>query len=278
MPEDAPDDAPDAPDGAAPAAMVTHPAEPPRRPPARRRRCRRTGVTPYITRSRAAGWGASSRRPIRCSARTVAVKEALSLDPDAIRRFQRETRITARLEHPSIVPVHDAGVAPDGTPFYVMRKISGRPLEELVGTTPELPPRLALVPHVLAAVHAMAHAHERGIVHRDIKPANILVGESGETIMIDWGLAKAIGETDEHEGRGAATSERSFSRSATAQIMTDHDALKTRAGVVFGTPGFMSPEQLRGAPVDEQCDVYALGATLYHLLARRPPHYAKIPR
>ena len=326
--------------------------------------------------------------------RLVAVKEALSLDPEAIRRFQRETRITARLEHPSIVPVHDAGVAENGSPFYVMRKISGRPLEELVGMRPELIERLALLPHIVAAANAIAHAHERGIVHRDIKPSNILAGELGETTVIDWGLAKVMGEPEDRRApsvdnsalpsgsaaspgharlvdnsalpsgsaaspgharlvdnsalpsgsaaspgharlvdnsalpsgsaaspgharlvdnsalpsgsaaspgharlvdnsalpSGSAASPghaRLVDNSALpsgsaaspghARLVAndDNDVIKTRAGVVFGTPGFMAPEQLRGAPPDERCDVYALGATLYHLLARRPPHYAQ---
>jgi len=135
--------------------------------------------------------------------RTVALKEALALDPEAIQRFHRETRITARLEHPSIVPIHDAGTSDTGAPFYVMRKISGRSLEELVGRAPELADRLALLPHIVAAANAIAHAHERGVVHRDIKPSNILAGELGETTVIDWGLAKAIGETDEVRARRA---------------------------------------------------------------------------
>jgi hypothetical protein len=194
--------------------------------------------------------------------RTVALKEALSLDPEAVKRFQRETRITARLEHPSIVPVHDAGTTPSGQPYYVMRKVSGRPLEELVMHAEQLEDRLALLQHIVAAAHAVAHAHERGVVHRDIKPSNILVGDLGETIVIDWGLAKAMGETDEP-------------RTEAAPALIDDDSLKTRAGIVFGTPGFMAPEQLRGVDADEKSDVYALGATLYYLLARRPPHYSK---
>jgi WD40 repeat protein len=197
--------------------------------------------------------------------RTVALKEALSRDPDSIKRFERETRITARLEHPSIVPVHDAGTTPVGAPFYVMRKIGGRPLEELVGKLPELTDRLALLPHMVASANAVAHAHERGIVHRDVKPSNILVGDLGETMLIDWGLAKALGEPDPDEAP----------RILAPVYEDDSDIVKTRAGVVFGTPGFMAPEQLRGAPPDERCDVYALGATMYHLLARRPPHYSK---
>jgi len=200
--------------------------------------------------------------------RTVALKEALSLDPDVVRRFEREIRITARLEHPSIVPVHDAGIAENGSPFYVMRKIGGRPLEVLVAQATELSSRLALLPHIVAAAHAVAHAHERGVVHRDIKPSNILAGELGETMVIDWGLAKAIGEHDEP---------RSMKPPTARSVLEDEDpdAIKTRAGIVFGTPGFMAPEQLRGGAPDERCDVYALGATLYHSLARKPPHYAK---
>jgi WD40 repeat protein len=195
--------------------------------------------------------------------RVVALKEALSSDPEALERFARETRITARLEHPSIVPVHDSGKGPNGMPYYVMRKIEGRPLERLVGQSNSLGDRLRLVRHMVAAAEAIAHAHERMIVHRDIKPSNILVGELGETIVIDWGLAKVIGEEDEP-----------------TQILgvplqpTDGATIKTRAGIVFGTPGFMAPEQLRSGPVDPRWDVYALGATLYHLLSKKPPHYA----
>ncbi|HEX4421750.1 MAG TPA: serine/threonine-protein kinase [Kofleriaceae bacterium] len=193
--------------------------------------------------------------------RVVAFKEALTTDSDTLRRFERETRITARLEHPSIVPVHDAGESSNGSPFYVMRKVSGRPLERLVAAAETLNERLALLPHIVNSAQAIAHAHERGIVHRDIKPSNILVGELGETVVIDWGLAKVIGEPDEQ---------------TTGKPLVDlSDSLKTRAGIVYGTPGFMAPEQLRGVPVTEGCDVYALGATLYHLLSRKPPHYAK---
>jgi hypothetical protein len=192
--------------------------------------------------------------------RAVAFKEALSTDRDTLRRFERETRITARLEHPSIVPVHDAGHSSNGAPFYVMRKVSGQPLERLVASAETLGQRLALIPHIVDSAQAIAHAHARGIVHRDIKPSNILVGDLGETVVIDWGLAKVIGEPED----------------TTARPLVDlSDSLKTRAGIVYGTPGFMAPEQLRGAPVNPQCDVYALGATLYHLLSRKPPHHAK---
>jgi hypothetical protein len=192
--------------------------------------------------------------------RVVAFKEALTTDDDTLRRFQREIRITARLEHPSIVPVHDAGESSNHAPFYVMRKVSGQPLERLVANAETLNQRLALIPHIVDSAQAIAHAHERGIVHRDIKPSNILVGDLGETVVIDWGLAKVIGEPDEPAGR---------------PLVDLSDSLKTRVGIVYGTPGFMAPEQLRGVPVTEGFDVYALGATLYHLLSRKPPHHAK---
>ncbi len=200
--------------------------------------------------------------------RTVAIKQVLSNDADTLKRFARETRITARLEHPAIVPVHDAGGLDDGgVPYYVMRKIGGRPLERLVAHATDLDARLVLVPHIVTAAQAIAHAHERGIVHRDIKPSNILVGELGETIVIDWGLAKAKAEPDDPIDPALAQ----------PQVVADSDGIKTRAGIVYGTPGFMAPEQLRGKAVDERCDVYALGATLYHLLYRKPPHYTTDP-
>jgi len=189
--------------------------------------------------------------------RVVAVKEALTRDPELLRRFARETRITAKLEHPSIVPLYDA--AGDGeAPFYVMRRVTGRPLADLIADAPTLAERLALIPHVLAAAQAVGHAHRRGIVHRDIKPANILVGELGETVVIDWGLAKVIDEPNDDDELAPLPG----------------DSLRTQVGTVFGTPGFMSREQLRGEPVGPSTDVYALGATLYYLLAGKPPHHA----
>ncbi len=191
--------------------------------------------------------------------RRVAVKEVLSTSPEALRRFAREIRITARLEHPSIVPVYDAGTAANGAPFYVMRRVSGQPLEELVGEATTLAQRLALLPHLAAAANAVAHAHRRGVIHRDIKPTNILVGDLGETVVIDWGLAKVLDDPDDDIA-------------SAAEAMDAGDSLRTRVGTVFGTPGFMSPEQVAGETIDERADVYALGATLYYMLARRPPH------
>jgi hypothetical protein len=189
--------------------------------------------------------------------RTVALKEVLPKGGAGIaRRFLREVQITARLEHPAIVPLYDSGTTADGRPFYVMRRVSGRPLDEMFSRMRGLDERLTLLPSVLAAINAIAHAHKRGVIHRDLKPANILVGDLGETVVIDWGLAKVIGEKDD----------------SGESLPTPADSLQTQIGSVFGTPGFMAPEQARGDELGPHSDVYALGATLYQLLAARPPH------
>jgi hypothetical protein len=187
--------------------------------------------------------------------RPVAIKEMLSASGLDLARFEREARITAKLEHPGIVPIHDAGRTADGTPFYVMRRIDGRPLDQLIED--KLEARLALIPNVLAACDAVAFAHARGVVHRDIKPTNILVGPFGETLVIDWGIARELAQTETN-----------------AAIAPSSDAKLTRAGTVAGTPGFMAPEQARGESVDARADVFALGATLFFVLAGQQPYGA----
>jgi type II secretory pathway pseudopilin PulG len=190
----------------------------------------------------------------RALGRPVAIKHMLAAGAVDLARFEREARITARLEHPGIVPIHDAGRSPDGTPYYVMRRIDGRPLAELVVEKAQLAARLALIPHVLTACEAAAYAHARSIVHRDIKPTNILIGPFGESLLIDWGLAREIGETH------------------VDAALPPSDPRLTRVGTVAGTPGFMAPEQARGESVDARADVFALGATLFYVIAGKPPY------
>src|SRR5262249_27625667 len=145
------------------------------------------------------------------------------------------------------------GRSSDGTPYYVMRRVDGKPLAQLVVDKP-LAERLKLVPNLLAACDATGYAHARGIVHRDIKPSNILVGPFGETLLIDWGLARVLDEADQ---------------ATTATSPSDQNL--TRAGTVAGTPGFMAPEQARGEAVDMRADVFALGATLFFVLSGQLP-------
>lgn len=195
--------------------------------------------------------------------RTVAVKVLLEDSGAYEDRFVREALVTARLQHPSIVPVYEAGRWPTGEPFYSMKLVSGKPLLEIIEKTTSLEERLPLLTRVLAVADAMAYAHERRIIHRDLKPANILAGAHGETVLIDWGLAKDLNE--EHI---PSVAELVADPNATAP---ENNAL-TMIGSVMGTPAYMPPEQASGAAVDERADVYALGAILYHVLSGKQPY------
>ena len=122
--------------------------------------------------------------------RTVAVKELLRRNTSNETRFMREALITARLEHPGIVPVHEAGHWPNGDPYYVMKLVEGRTLKELIAEKSTMRDRLGLLPHVIAVADAVGYAHSEGVIHRDIKPSNVIVGAFGETMVVDWGLAR----------------------------------------------------------------------------------------
>jgi len=178
-------------------------------------------------------------------------------------RFEREARITARLQHPSIVRVYDAGVLGDGRAFYAMERVRGRSLEVVVEEARTLRARLALLPHAIAVCDALAYAHNEGVVHRDLKPSNILLGPFGETVVIDWGLAKDLTASEDLVA-SMPPDETGSSRSSGSSALTQH-------GAVMGTPSFMAPEQARGEVADERTDVYALGALLYTMLTGAPP-------
>jgi WD40 repeat protein len=195
--------------------------------------------------------------------RMVALKELREEHKAEEERFVREALLTAQLEHPSIVPVHEAGRWPTGEPFYAMKLVDGRSLEVLIGEARTMDDRLRLLRHVSAVAEAMAYAHSHRVVHRDLKPSNILVGPFGETVVIDWGLAKAL----ESE---ASNPEHTPTFAGTRSVEVGGDKL-TQLGEVMGTPAYMPPEQARGHGVDERADVYALGAILYHLLTGVPP-------
>src|SRR5215468_656615 len=142
------------------------------------------------------GLGRVSRAHDRELGRDVAIKELLSRGSANEVRFLREVLITARLEHPGIVPIHEAGRWSDGTPFYAMKLVAGRPLRELLAERPTAAERIGLLHHVIAVADAIAYAHGRNIIHRDLKPANVIVGDFGETIVIDWGLAKDLSSSE----------------------------------------------------------------------------------
>ncbi len=193
--------------------------------------------------------------------RAVAIKELLPKNRDAARRFEREARITARLQHPAIIHIYEAGVWSGGEPFYAMTKVVGRSLDKVVAERSSLEERLGLVPNVIAVADALAYAHHENVIHRDLKPANVLVGSFGETVVIDWGLAKDLGAPPDPKESLAMRPRASPG--------------ETNAGSIVGTPAYMPPEQARGESVDQRADVYALGALLYHVLVGAPPYTGK---
>jgi len=193
--------------------------------------------------------------------RRVALKELAVRHPISESRFRREARLTAQLEHPAIVPVHEAGTWPSGKPFYAMKLVDGRSLADVIRATTSYAERIALLPHVVDVAEAMAYAHCQGIIHRDLKPSNVLVGAFGETVVIDWGLAKDL-------DRPHADDDLRLARSTSEA----DPSYQTSDGAVLGTPAYMPPEQAEGGVVDERADVYALGALLYQLLTGRRPY------
>ncbi len=200
--------------------------------------------------------------------RLVALKEPISQGSSTEERFLREARTTARLQHPSIVPVYEAGRWPNGEPFYAMKLLSGRSLARLIDSLPSLSERLAALPHVLAVAEAMAYAHSQRVIHRDLKPSNVLVGEFGETVVIDWGLAKELDKPELPPSPSGSSAPAPAETERTYSPEPD----RTQLGTILGTPAYMPPEQAAGKPVDERADVYALGAILYHLLSGRAPY------
>jgi len=205
------------------------------------------------------GLGRVSRAHDRELGRDVAIKELISRNEVDEVRFLREALVTARLEHPGIVPVHEAGRWPDGTPFYAMKLVSGRSLRDLIAERPTVDQRIGLLHHVIAVADAIAYAHGRNIIHRDLKPGNVIVGDFGETIVIDWGLAKDIKAPDDSNS-GVATG------SAPDRPV---DEELTAVGSVLGTPAYLAPEQTRGEHVDQRAAVFAIGAMLWELCSPR---------
>jgi WD40 repeat protein len=193
--------------------------------------------------------------------RQIALKEIRGGDSGFRARFQREAMLTARLQHPNIITIHEAGVWPDGEPFFAMRLVAGRSLDKVCAEKTTLPERLSLLPAVIAVCDALAYAHKERVIHRDLKPANVLVGDFGETVVIDWGLAKDLASSEPAQD----------AQDSLAPYRESANGGETVVGSVLGTPAYMPPEQARGETVDERADVYALGALLYHVLSGRPP-------
>jgi serine/threonine-protein kinase len=199
--------------------------------------------------------------------RFVAIKRLRIANPTEaiVARFLREARIQGRLEHPAVVPVHELHHEPGEQPYFVMKQLAGVTLADVI-------PRLAMRDPMMVARFsrqrllrafadvclAIEFAHTRGVVHRDLKPANVMLGDFGEAYVLDWGIAHVAGSDDHRH---------SFSDVDTI------DGAETVAGAILGTPGYISPEQIRGdLDLDGRADVYSLGCILFEMLALQPLH------
>ena len=186
--------------------------------------------------------------------------------------FIEEARLTAQLEHPNIVPIHHLGVITDtGSPFYTMKLVEGEPLNEIIHKIASKNPdyvnkydRHLLLNVFRSVCNAVAYAHSRGIIHRDIKPENIMVGQFGEVLLMDWGLAKFI------KSKNAANTD----AEEAVNCKMEQDMQKTQDGMIKGSPAYISPEQAYGDmdDIDHRTDIFLLGSTLYHMFAHYPPY------
>lgn len=186
--------------------------------------------------------------------REVAIKRLRAEvgDADNAQRFTQEAKATGQLEHPNIPPVYEFGRDEEGRPYFALKLVKGRSLQQLIAGLrtgdPSLHEEFSFILRLQIfqkVCEAVAYAHERGIIHRDIKPDNVMVGELGEVFLMDWGLAKD-------------------------QQATSPDV--TQAGIFMGTPMYAAPEQISGEKASPLWDIYGLGATLYEWLSLKPPH------
>ncbi len=204
--------------------------------------------------------------------RNVAVKlllEGTKIGHQRLARFVAEAQITSQLEHPNIVPVHEMGVTDEGRIFFVMKKVGGQSMRDVLDAVRrgkagarERWTRRRLLTVFVQVCQAVAYAHERGVLHRDLKPPNVMLGEFGEVLVMDWGLARLVG--DEREEIVEQSGER----------IEKVAVRRTLDGAAIGTPGYMSPEQVEGAlaDLDQRADIWSLGAILYEMLTWRRPY------
>lgn len=193
--------------------------------------------------------------------RDLAVKTLrpeIANDSQVRERFLLEARVMAQLAHPGLPPIHFLDQDERDRPVYAMQFLRGQTLDSMIDAYHRQPNPLALrdlLGHFNSICQTIAFAHSRHVIHRDLKPKNVLIGEFGETYVLDWGLAKQIAPSD-----------------ATLPIVGDSAPTLTQAGQILGTPTYIPPEQLAGSPPDPSTDIYALGVILYEILTGRPPY------
>ncbi|MBI3881640.1 MAG: protein kinase, partial [Verrucomicrobia bacterium] len=207
-------------------------------------------------------------------------------------RFVREATVLARLEHPNIVPIHELGWDADNRLFYTMKLVQGRTLQAILNGLKEGDQNFVrhytldrLLTIFRKICDALSLAHAKGVIHRDLKPENVMVGEFGEVLVMDWGIAKILGDTmqaaEESSQKAEATEPGTAEkfRELASEILNTGSGSLTMDGTVMGTPHYMSPEQADGrvTEIDQQSDVFSLGAILYAILTLRPPVEADSP-
>ena len=187
-------------------------------------------------------------------------------------RFIEEAQITGQLEHPNIPPVHDLGINKQNNIFFTMKQIKGETLLDIIKKLKEDKRNNSekysykiLVGILIKVCNALDFAHSKNVIHRDIKPENIMVGEYGEVLLMDWGLAKIIGASEEFE---------ELETEKVSSVRSEDESSNTIAGTTAGTPAFMSPEQASGQldKLDQRSDIYSLGATLFNVLSLEKPY------
>jgi tRNA A-37 threonylcarbamoyl transferase component Bud32 len=213
------------------------------------------------------------------------IQEHLRDNPVHRIRFQREAEVTAKLEHPGIVPVYGLVFNQDGHPSYAMRFIEGESLQDAIVLLhratlldeDENEWNLGLrrlINRFVAVCNTVAFAHNKGILHRDIKPQNIMIGKFGETLIIDWGLAKPFARGEEERSNGESSLSLTIPLASAGEVA---DA-STQPDRVLGTPAFMSPEQASGQQLRSTSDIFSLGATLYAILVNQAPYTGRTPQ
>jgi WD40 repeat protein/serine/threonine protein kinase len=203
-------------------------------------------------------------------------KRAASVSQSSMLRFIREAEITGRLDHPGVVPIHEIGLDDQGRQYFTMRLIHG---ESLAAVNRQLKAQegnwtqTRVLEVIVKVCDTLAFAHSKDVIHRDLKPANIMVGQFGETYVMDWGLAKVMGEASSHDNSKLSPANIQSTSEATQQSHTDSSDV-TLDGSVIGTPSYMSPEQAQGQinKLDARSDIYSVGTMLYELLTSVKPY------
>ncbi|MFM1549606.1 MAG: protein kinase domain-containing protein, partial [Lentisphaeria bacterium] len=207
----------------------------------------------------------------RTTAMKVLPPQILHQEPK-ISSFIEESRITAQLEHPNIVPIHEIGVIEGSSlPYYTMKLIDGEPLTNVIRMIAREDPeyvqhytRHRLLDIFLKVCNAVAYAHSHGVIHRDIKPENIMVGKFGEVLLMDWGLAKYVDADDNT----------AFEEAEDSSQIIEHNPSRTEDGVIKGSLAYIAPEQVLGdsSAIDKKTDIFLLGGTLYQIFTHLPPY------